>query len=547
MKASSTPDPMGPELPGLRCIKLLGSGGFADVYLYERDAPRLQVAVKLMKPGAMDETKRRQFAAEADVMAELSEHPHIVSVRGAGVAPDGRPYLEMRYYPNSDLAVQVADNPLSVPDALRYGIQLCSAVETAHQAGIIHRDIKPSNILLTSYGELGLSDFGIAGRPGVADDESDDVGVSMPWAAPEVLTGASNGTRTSDVYSLGATVWNLLAGRAPFHIKDGDNGQRAMFTRILHGKPTPMPREDVPTSFDKLLRQALAKDPAHRPQTALELARHFQRVEQELRLERTKIPGQPEQPNRGPSASAASRADGTPNLTTPEPPPGPTLDEAPTTARGAQAGVATNQAEQATTRKPQRATGASAQPPAESPWSVAKPTNPAAERERATELRPVAVKGADQAVSPPSEAGEAARHREPRRTGKARYVVAAAVVVIAIPAAGLAFSHFGDPKVTPPPRSEPTALDTGGVVPDGQGPADPVDVSTSSKAGWVIFSWTPVPGVANYSWTGDDGASHLVKKPQAKVRSSTTGQTCITIHSVASGYPVTPGRRACAR
>lgn len=545
MTPSPAPDPMGPELPGLRCIRLLGSGGFADVYLYERDAPRLQVAIKLMKPGAMDEAKRRQFAAEADVMAELSEHPHIVSVRGAGVAPDGRPYLEMRYYPNSDLSVQVTDSPLSVPDALRYGIQLCSAVETAHQAGIIHRDIKPSNILLTSYGELGLSDFGIAGRPAVSDEESDDVGVSMPWAAPEVLTGASNGTKSSDVYSLGATVWNLLAGRAPFHIKDGDNSQRAMFTRILHGKPTPMPRDDVPASLDRLLRQSLSKDPAHRPQTALELARHFQRIEQELRLERTKIPGQPEQGNRGPSYST-SPPEATPNVTTPEPPPGPTLDEAPTTARGVQPGASASEAEQATTRKPQRAQGVTASPPANSPWAVTEPTIPSTERDRATELRPTAVKGADRAASPQSTATDAAPEREPRRRSRARYVVAAVAVVIAIPAAGLAFSHFGDPKVTTPSKTEPTAVDTGGVVPDGQGPTDPVDVSTSTKAGWVTFSWSPVPGVGAYSWTGDDGESHMVKKPQARVRTSPKGQTCIVIHSVASGYPVTEGRRACA-
>ncbi|WP_207891408.1 serine/threonine-protein kinase [Nocardioides jejuensis] len=281
-------DEQGPELPGLDYQHKLGSGGFSDVYLYERQRPRMQVAVKVLKADIMDAAQQAQFVAEADTMGELAEHPYIVPVLGAGTAPDGRPYLEMRYYPGPDLAERVKAQPLSVPDALKMGIQLASAIETAHRAGIIHRDIKPQNVLISSYGVPGLTDFGIAGRPGEAEEE-ENVGVSMPWSPPEVLTGASNGSQASDVYSLGATLWNLLVGRSPFSMPGDDNSQRALFTRIVHSKPPMTGRADVPSSLERLLAQAMAKKPEHRPRSAMDLARHLQRVEQELRLARTEI------------------------------------------------------------------------------------------------------------------------------------------------------------------------------------------------------------------------------------------------------------------
>jgi serine/threonine protein kinase len=301
-----------PDLPGLRYLEPLGSGGFSDVYLYERDQPRIKVAVKLMKADVLDDVQRRQFVAEADTMAELAEHPFIVPVLGAGTSDDGRPYLVMRYYPPPDLGERVAASPMSVPDALRTGIQLASAIETAHRSGIIHRDIKPGNVLVSSYGVPGLSDFGIAGRAVDTVDEDEHLGVSMPWSPPEVLSGASNGSATSDVYSLAATVWNLLVGRSPFTIKGGDNSERAMFTRILHSKPPVTGRAEVPGSLDRLLQQAMSKNPAHRPQSAMELARHLQRVEQELRLARTEIVVLDARPDPAPVSGAASPADAPP-------------------------------------------------------------------------------------------------------------------------------------------------------------------------------------------------------------------------------------------
>ena len=195
----------------------------------------------------------------------------------------------MKYYPPPNLAVRSRAERMSVEEVLRTGIQLASAVETAHRAGIIHRDIKPANVLVSQYGQPGLTDFGIAGRGGHAEDVDEDVGVSVPWSPPEVLYGQSNGDARSDVYSLAATLWHLLVGRSPFEQPGGDNSAYALMPRIRAVPVPPTGRADVPVSLERLLGHAMAKDPGSRPQTALELARGLQAVEQEQRLPRTPV------------------------------------------------------------------------------------------------------------------------------------------------------------------------------------------------------------------------------------------------------------------
>jgi hypothetical protein len=245
-----------PQLPGLVYVQPLGSGGYADVYLYEQQSPRMPVAVKVLRSEGLTDALRRQFAEEADTMAALGDHPYIVQIFRGGTSADGRPYLVMKYYPPPNLARRARLKPLTVDEVLRTGIQLASAVETAHQAGIVHRDIKPANVLVSSYGAPGLTDFGIAGRGG---------------ADPA------------------ATLWQLLVGRSPFEVPGGDNSAYALMPRIRTQPVPPTGRPDVPPSLERILAQAMAKDPALRPGSALELARLLQGVEQELHLARTQI------------------------------------------------------------------------------------------------------------------------------------------------------------------------------------------------------------------------------------------------------------------
>lgn len=278
-----------PEIPGLVYVQPVGSGGYADVFLYEQQMPRMPVAVKVLKGEGLTPAIRRQFTDEADTMAQLGDHPYIVQVFRADTAADGRPYLVMKYYPPPNMAVRARRERFTVEEVLRTGIQLASAVETAHRAGVIHRDIKPANVLVSQYGAPGLTDFGIAGQlgHGVALDEDDDVGVSVPWAPPEVLFGQTNGDARADVYSLAATLWQLLVGRSPFEVPGGDNTAYALMPRIRSSPVPSTGRADVPVSLERLLSLAMSKDPAARPATALALARALQEVEQEQRFPRT--------------------------------------------------------------------------------------------------------------------------------------------------------------------------------------------------------------------------------------------------------------------
>ncbi len=272
-------DGAAPDLPGYRFIRHLGAGGNAQVYLYEQDLPYREVAVKVLNESALSEAARRRFTAEANVTAGLA-HRHIVQVFDAKVTSDGRPYIVMPYYPRPNLLVRARRAHLSVAEVLRIGIQIGSAVETSHHRGVLHRDIKPQNILTDSYGEPALTDFGIATTKGGDGPE----GLSVPWSPPEILYGTGTGDQRSDVYSVGATLWHVLAGRSPFEEPGGDNKQFALMGRINSDPVPPTGRADVPDSLERLLRQAMAKDPAARPQTAMELIRGLQSVEQELRL-----------------------------------------------------------------------------------------------------------------------------------------------------------------------------------------------------------------------------------------------------------------------
>ena len=225
--------PAAPALPGYRFLEHLGSGGYSQVYLYEQDMPRRKVAVKVLNEPGQTAAARRQFTAEANAMAGLADHPNIVQVFQAALTADGRPYLVMQYYSRPNLSVRARREHFSVAEVLRIGIQIGSAVETAHRNGILHRDIKPHNILTGQFNAPALTDFGIATAKGAGGAE----GMSVPWSPPEVLFGTSDGDERADVYSLGATLWHLLAGRSPFEEPGGDNTAFGLMRRISAAVP----------------------------------------------------------------------------------------------------------------------------------------------------------------------------------------------------------------------------------------------------------------------------------------------------------------------
>ncbi|MGZ0711785.1 serine/threonine-protein kinase (plasmid) [Coraliomargarita sp. W4R53] len=277
-----------PIVPGLVYIRPLGSGGFADVFLYEQDMPRRNVAVKVMRSDARDPDLRRMFNAEADVLAHLSAHPSIVTVYQASISADGRPYIVMEYCPGS-LSRSYRIERIPVDEVLATGVRMASALESAHRAGLVHRDVKPSNILITTFGTSVLADFGISSSL-MSRGVDEVLAMSIPWSAPEVISEDTAGTVTSEVWSLGATVYSLLSGHSPFERRErGQNTKELLRRRIARASYTEIARADVPASLQAVLAKAMAKDATRRYQSALEFAEALRSVQTELGLSPTQL------------------------------------------------------------------------------------------------------------------------------------------------------------------------------------------------------------------------------------------------------------------
>ena len=277
-----------PILPGLAYIRPLGSGGFADVFLYEQDMPRRNVAVKVMPSDVRDPELRRMFNAEADVLAHLSAHPSIVTVYQASISADGRPYIVMEYCPGS-LAQRYRVERIPVEEVLAIGVRMSSALESAHRAGLIHRDVKPSNILITTFGTPVLADFGISAslqrRSG-----GEVLAMSIPWSSPEVVAEQTSGTVTSEVWSLGATVYSLLAGHSPFERRErGQNTKDLLRRRIARATYVEIPRADVPASLQSVLARAMSRDPGRRYDSARAFGEALREVQAGLGLSPTPL------------------------------------------------------------------------------------------------------------------------------------------------------------------------------------------------------------------------------------------------------------------
>lgn len=276
-----------PRIPNAEFRSHLGSGGFADVYLYRQRMPERDIAVKVLRGDASRE-QNAAFEAEANLMARMSAHPSILSVFGAGVTEDGRSYLVMEYCPPPHMGQRVRQKQFTVPRVLDMGIRIAGAVETLHRAGILHRDIKPANILITQFGHPVLTDFGIAVATGPGG-ASGDSGFSVPWAPPEQQTGSGPFGPAMDVYSLAATVYTFLTERSPFEVPGGDNREITMLNRVLRAPVPRTGRADVPPELERILAIAMSKDPGSRYPSALDLAHALQQVQVDMHQRSTPV------------------------------------------------------------------------------------------------------------------------------------------------------------------------------------------------------------------------------------------------------------------
>lgn len=283
---SQRPPAPAPRIEGFTFVKLLGSGGFADVYLYQQRSPRRDVAVKVLISEMAGTGATERLNKEADSMAGLSQHQNIVTVLQSGISADRRPYMVMEYYSRPALSQGLKQSQRSLASVLSIGIQLAGAVESAHRLDILHRDIKPANILQDRWGRPVLGDFGIAMTNAEAQ-RGGAQGMSIPWSPPESFSANPTPLVQSDIWSLAATVYALLTGQSPFEDVGGDNQSHAMMDRIKNSPYRPTGRADVPAALEQVLATAMAKSPLARYQSMKAFGTALREIEQELALPQT--------------------------------------------------------------------------------------------------------------------------------------------------------------------------------------------------------------------------------------------------------------------
>ena len=253
-----------------RLLELIGSGGMAVVYRGIDTLLQRRVAVKVLREGfASDPAFLARFQREARAAANL-DHPNVVTVYDVGQDGD-RHYIVMEYIDGQDLKTLIRQKGrLSVHEALDIAVQTSAGVGHAHQAGIIHCDVKPQNVLVTRDGRAKVTDFGIArALSGSGITEAETVWGSPLYFSPEQAAGDPP-SPASDVYSIGVVMYEMLAGFPPFQ------AEKPTALALMHMREEPPPlavrSPHIPLQLDRIVRKALAKEPAARYRTADQLA-----------------------------------------------------------------------------------------------------------------------------------------------------------------------------------------------------------------------------------------------------------------------------------
>ncbi|MCO5169152.1 MAG: serine/threonine protein kinase [Planctomycetes bacterium] len=255
-----------------RVVSELGRGAMGVVYAVEADGAPARLALKVLL-GA-DPSVLERFRREADALRFLSRHPGIVSLRDLGVH-DGRPYVVMDLVDGGSLERRLAAGDLPREQGARLLVGVARALHFAHEAGWVHRDVKPANVLLDRAGRPVVSDFGVARDLHGADlTRTGELVGTIAYMAPEQADGRREEIdRRTDVYALGAVLYEVLTGRRPF-----EGGGASVLVGVLQRPPVP-PRErapDVSPALEAVCLRALAKAPGERQPTAEDFARELE-------------------------------------------------------------------------------------------------------------------------------------------------------------------------------------------------------------------------------------------------------------------------------
>lgn len=256
-----------------RVDRVIGEGGMGVVMQATHLVLAQPVAIKFLRQQAMgDADAVRRFVREAQAAAKVQSE-HIVRVHDVAVLPNGAPYLVMEYVEGEVLSSMLsARGPLPIREAVRYAVQICEALAMTHAAGIVHGDLKPENIYIAGFGDsprrVKLLDFGISKILYDEPGGHHDVLMGTPaYMAPEQFeTGTVQAC--SDIWALGAVLYEMLAGAPPF-LRDSPDEIRAA---VMSEPVAPIGRPDMPPGLYALIQLCLKKDPAERWSSAAELA-----------------------------------------------------------------------------------------------------------------------------------------------------------------------------------------------------------------------------------------------------------------------------------
>lgn len=259
-------------------LDMLGSGGMGQVYLAEHTSMKRRVALKVLPIFAADSNEdrvaRERFLREARVAATL-DHPNIVRV--FDLCEEGRlMYLVMEYVDGISLQSMVAKNgPLPLNHAAHYARQVAFGLQHAHEMGCVHRDIKPANLLVDRTGVVKILDLGLVRTEAEADNgltqKLDNKGIlgTADYVAPEQAVDSSNVDHRADLYSLGATIYFLLAGRPLF--PEGRTAQKLVWQQIRDPAPIERIRPEVPAGLAEVIRKLIQKRPSDRYASSMEV------------------------------------------------------------------------------------------------------------------------------------------------------------------------------------------------------------------------------------------------------------------------------------
>jgi eukaryotic-like serine/threonine-protein kinase len=254
-----------------RIEREVGHGGMATVYLAHDEELGRPVAVKLLPPHLADDADfRARFVREARLAGRLS-HPNVVRVYDAGET-DGRPFIVMEYVSGSSLADAGRLAPQRVIELV---VQACTGLQHAHDAGVLHRDVKPANLLVSDSGVLKIADFGIArADESTRHTQGGTLLGTAAYLAPEQIAG-EDATAASDIYSLGAVLYELLTGRPPY----GFSSLAELAAQQADGAIAPVRDVEpaVPADVEAVVMHALAREPRFRPASAAELGQELVR------------------------------------------------------------------------------------------------------------------------------------------------------------------------------------------------------------------------------------------------------------------------------